>query len=46
MKDYKWYGHFNADDSFTITEPETPRHWYNYFFLYLMYIPNLLLECS
>ena len=32
MKDYKWYGHFNADDSFTITEPETPRHWYNYFF--------------
>lgn len=32
MKDYKWYGHFNADDSFTVTEPETPRHWYNYMF--------------
>ena len=32
MTDYKWYGHFNADDSYTITEPETPRHWYNYMF--------------
>lgn len=32
MTDYKWYGHFNADSSYTITEPETPRHWYNYFF--------------
>lgn len=32
MAEYKWYGHFNEDDSYTITEPETPRHWYNYFF--------------
>lgn len=29
---YQWYGHFNDDDSYTITQPETPRHWYNYFF--------------
>lgn len=32
MAEYKWYGHFNEDDSYSITEPETPRHWYNYFF--------------
>ena len=32
MKDYKWYGHFNGDDSFTVTQPDTPRHWYNYMF--------------
>ncbi|MBR6743852.1 MAG: hypothetical protein IKM00_01355, partial [Clostridia bacterium] len=32
MAEFKWYGHFNADDSYTITEPETPRHWYNYMF--------------
>lgn len=32
MREYRWYGHFNADDSFTITQAETPRHWYNYFF--------------
>lgn len=33
MKDYKWYGHFSeSGDTYFITEPETPRHWYNYFF--------------
>lgn len=33
MNAYKWYGHFSDDgDTFFITEPETPRHWYNYFF--------------
>lgn len=32
MEEYKWYGQFNEDDSYTVTEPETPRHWYNYFF--------------
>ena len=32
MAEFKWYGHFNADNSYTITEPETPRHWYNYMF--------------
>ena len=32
MAEFKWYGHFNEDDSYSITEPETPRHWYNYFF--------------
>lgn len=32
MKEYRWYGHFNGDDSFTVTEAETPRHFYNYFF--------------
>ena len=33
MKEYKWYGHFSDDGkSYYITEPETPRHWYNYFF--------------
>lgn len=26
------YGHFNPDDSFSITTPKTPRHWYNYIF--------------
>ncbi|MBQ0010896.1 MAG: hypothetical protein KBS76_07350 [Ruminococcus sp.] len=30
---YKQYGHFeNNGGTFVITEPETPRHWYNYFF--------------
>ena len=32
MAEFKWYGHFNSDDSYTVTEPETPRHWYNYMF--------------
>ena len=33
MEKYVWYGHFEGDGSrFVITEPETPRHWYNYFF--------------
>lgn len=32
MAEFKWYGHFNNDDSYTVTEPETPRHWYNYMF--------------
>lgn len=33
MKEYKWYGHFENDgERFVITEPETPRHWYNYYF--------------
>ncbi len=32
MAEYKWYGHFNNDSSYTVTEPETPRHWYNYMF--------------
>ena len=33
MSDYKWYGHF-ADNGYkyVITEPETPRHWYNYMY--------------
>lgn len=26
------YGHFNSDNSFSITTPKTPRHWYNYIF--------------
>ncbi len=29
---YTWYGHYNADDSYTITQADTPRHWYNYYF--------------
>ena len=33
MQDYKWYGHFSeSGGTYFITEPETPRHWYNYFF--------------
>lgn len=33
MDKYVWYGHFEENGSrFVITEPETPRHWYNYFF--------------
>ena len=33
MNGYKWYGHFEGDGStFVITEPETPRHWYNYMY--------------
>ncbi len=32
MAEFKWYGHFNSDSSYTVTEPETPRHWYNYMF--------------
>ena len=33
MAEYKWYGNFEKDGSrFVITEPETPRHWYNYYF--------------
>ena len=33
MTEYKWYGNFEKDGSrFVITEPETPRHWYNYYF--------------
>lgn len=33
MKKYIWYGKFeNKGRVFKITEPETPRHWYNYFF--------------
>ena len=33
MEHYKWYGHFEKNGGrFVITEPETPRHWYNYFF--------------
>ena len=33
MEHYKWYGHFEKNgERFVITEPETPRHWYNYFF--------------
>ena len=33
MEHYKWYGHYEKNGRrFVITEPETPRHWYNYFF--------------
>lgn len=33
MDKYIWYGQFeNNGKVFNITEPETPRHWYNYFF--------------
>ena len=33
MDSYKWYGHFEKEgERFVITEPETPRHWYNYYF--------------
>lgn len=33
MDKYKWYGHFSQDGgTYFITEPETPRHWYNYFY--------------
>lgn len=33
METYKWYGHYEKNGRrFVITEPETPRHWYNYFF--------------
>jgi len=33
MEHYKWYGHYEKNGGrFVITEPETPRHWYNYFF--------------
>ena len=29
----KSYGHFeNGGETFVITDIETPRHWYNYFF--------------
>ena len=31
MKDTR-FGHFNADGSFTVTTPKTPRNWYNYLF--------------
>lgn len=29
---FQWYGYFNEDHSYTITQPDTPRHWYNYMF--------------
>jgi cellobiose phosphorylase len=33
MSDYKWYGHFSDNGyKYVITEPETPRHWYNYMY--------------
>ena len=33
MEHYKWYGHYEKNgERFVITEPETPRQWYNYFF--------------
>ena len=31
MKDTR-FGDFNADGSFTVTTPRTPRNWYNYLF--------------
>ena len=33
MDKYKWYGKFEDNGkSYVITEAETPRHWYNYYF--------------
>lgn len=33
MGSYKWYGKFKNDGkTYSINTPETPRHWYNYFF--------------
>lgn len=33
MKEYKWYGKFaDGGKSYIIDTPETPRHWYNYYF--------------
>lgn len=30
---YKWYGHFSKEgNSYVITQPDTPRHWYNYMY--------------
>ena len=33
MDKYVWYGKYKEDGKvFEITKPDTPRHWYNYFF--------------
>ena len=30
---YEWYGHFsNEGKNYVITQPNTPRHWYNYMY--------------